>query len=116
VSKTIKFKDTVVAHGSKLYAALEDKDLKLAEKLYKECEVEYRKYRVKKVWTVEDQEALLVEQNRLQKLMFSNAITNYERVKLEIVRSGLTSIEELVNGKVSEVGEGKTPGTAVHPS
>ena len=47
------------------------------------------------MWKIEDQEALLVEQNRLQNLMFSNAITNYERAKLEIVRSGLAAIEEL---------------------
>jgi len=40
----IKYKDTTAAPGSKLYAALEVKDLKLAEKLYNECEKEYRKW------------------------------------------------------------------------
>lgn len=44
MSKPIKYKDTTAAPGSKLHAALEARDMKLAEKIYKECEVEYRKY------------------------------------------------------------------------
>ena len=32
----LKYKDTVAAYGSKLFAALEAKDTKLVDKLYKE--------------------------------------------------------------------------------
>jgi hypothetical protein len=91
----LKYKDTVAAYGSKLFASLSEGNLKLADKLYKECEVEYRKWWPKKVWAIEDQEALLAEQTRLLSLLATNAITNYERSKLEIVRSGLAAIEEL---------------------
>lgn len=48
MSKPIKYKDTTAAPGSKLHTALETNDLKLAEKIYKECEQEYRKYHSKK--------------------------------------------------------------------
>lgn len=39
-----KFKDMFVQPGTKLFDALESKDLKLAEKLYKEMDAEFRKW------------------------------------------------------------------------
>ncbi|HDR9086275.1 TPA: hypothetical protein QDB10_002166 [Burkholderia vietnamiensis] len=41
--KAIKFKDTWAAPGSQLHAALEDKDLALARKIYDQCEEDNRK-------------------------------------------------------------------------
>ncbi|CAG9229378.1 hypothetical protein [Burkholderia vietnamiensis] len=41
--KAIKFKDTWAAPGSQLHAALEDKDLVLARKIYDQCEDDNKK-------------------------------------------------------------------------
>ena len=35
---SIKFRDTGAAPGSKLHEALQNKDMKLAERIYQECE------------------------------------------------------------------------------
>lgn len=51
--KTIPYKDVQVASGSALYAALADKDMKKAEKLYQECQKEFHK------WWPEDKRHLL---------------------------------------------------------
>jgi hypothetical protein len=42
----LKYKDTWAAPGSKLYDALQDRDYKKAEAIYKECEREYQRHRV----------------------------------------------------------------------
>jgi hypothetical protein len=38
------YRDLKVTPGCQLYKALEDKDMKLAARIYDECEAEFRKY------------------------------------------------------------------------
>jgi len=95
VSKTLKYKDTTVAPGSKLHAAITDGDLKLAEKIYQECEKEYRKYWVKRLWEVDDEPTLRAENKMLQERVDAGISVYCEQQRLEVVQRALDDIEKL---------------------
>lgn len=40
----IQYKDLKVSPGSQLYKALDEEDFKTAQRIYDECEAEFRKY------------------------------------------------------------------------
>jgi hypothetical protein len=94
---TVKYKDVTVASGTKLYDAIESKDTKLSEKLYKEMMQDFRKYNPKTVWTVEDREPLLVERQLLLDRLLNGTIVRCERDRLAVVREALDITYELVH-------------------
>ena len=100
MSKTLKYKDTTVAQGSKLHAAITDGDLKLAEKIYQECEKEYRKYWVKRLWEVDDEPTLRAEHKMLQERVDAGISVYCEQQRLEVVQRALDDIEKLKEVKV----------------
>jgi hypothetical protein len=93
--QTIKYKDTKVAPGTQLYAAIEAGDTKAAEKIYKECHKEWRKHNLKRIWSIEDQEALLAERQILLGRLLDGFIVRCERDRLEIVCEALDDIKDL---------------------
>jgi hypothetical protein len=96
--KTIKYKDTVAAQGSALYEALESNNHQLAEKIYQECEKEYRKYWPKKAarkFSEEEYKALLKERAALLDLYFRHRLDTEGHTRLEILRQKLDDLEEL---------------------
>jgi hypothetical protein len=92
---TVKYKDVTVASGTKLWDALEAKDAKLSEKLYKEMMQEFRKYNPKKVYTIADRESLQQEHQILLSRWANGTSVRHERDRLVVVRNALDEINSL---------------------
>jgi len=91
---TVKYKDVTVASGTKLWDAIEAKDTKLAEKLYKEMMKEFRKYNPKKVYTVAARDSLKQEHSLLISRWANGTSVRCELDRLEEIKNALDATYE----------------------